>query len=428
MQIIFKKIITLILSAIILLYPFATYASSSYKTPHFVTFNAVTVSSGDFLPLAHTMVDSSGSTEDRVQTYMFVAGTWSGLSVYVRTANGSGDSTFTVRKNGVDTGLTVTVPQSTTGLFQDLTNSVSVSVGDLISIGVTTTAGTIAPTSITTLFESNSGTTTQYLMANAQTGITFSNSDRFIRPVAGDLTNSVTNETNAGNRVQHGGNIIGLATFLTANTRTANSIVDSRVANSSGLSITIPSSTAGMFTDTGTQSFAQDDIINSRFSFSGGTGTATIANVQLCIQSTNARELTFMGGFQATRNNGTGNSWSYVGGYNFWSGASESVARIYPVTPGVLSRMAYYASANTATASLEIDSRKSGADGNLQIIYTGTGWLSDNTNSDTMSSTNYFNIKGFRTAAGTGSTTFQHNSFLYTMDAIDVFTPIINIF
>ena len=139
----------------------------AYPVPHIVTeLSGVTLSSGNFLPLAQTVYHTATSTEAHVQMYMTETGTWSGFSVYHRIANASGSTTYTVRKNGADTALTVTVSTSSTGLFQDLTNSVTVAVGDLMSIGFTTSAGTATSVpSITTLFTADSGDSVQYNMA-----------------------------------------------------------------------------------------------------------------------------------------------------------------------------------------------------------------------------------------------------------------------
>lgn len=48
---------------------------------------------------------------------------------------GTGSLVFTLRKNGVDTALTITIPAVTVaGTFSDTTNSVAFSAGDLLSL------------------------------------------------------------------------------------------------------------------------------------------------------------------------------------------------------------------------------------------------------------------------------------------------------
>lgn len=393
-------------------------AATGYPVPHVLSMLAVTVNGGDFLPVGHTSITASTTTEALAQTYMFHSGSWSGLSVYIKTANASGDMTFTLRKNGSDTSVTVTVPQNSTGLFQDSSNSVSVSSGDLMSIGVTETGGSIDPISITTLFQTDSGDSVQYLRASVSTA-SFGSVTRYIRP-AGELTNTdVIVEANAQNMIQHAGSIVGLATYVSSNARTVNATLRSRINAANGNhALTVTAGSTGMFTTTNTDSLSAGDLIDVSLATGTSSGTFVVASVQLAIVSSNPREITLMGGLSAQRTTATTNQWSHVGGSITWSGSTENTTREYLITPGVLSGMAYYASANTASQNLTIATRKNTADGNQTITYSGTGWMQDTTNSDTLDNDDYINIRSARVATGTGSTTFRNTSIKYTMDTI----------
>lgn len=392
-----------------------------YKTPHIISMVGITVGNGSYIPVAHTQIMSATTTEAYNQTYMFKSGTWSGLSIYIRTANASGDTTFTVRKNGSDTAITLTVPQNSTGRFEDLVNTASVAVGDLISIGVTTSAGTITPTSITVLYETNDGTTAQYFMAHSDTGGSFSANNRYIRPSTSEILGSITSEVLTSNIVQHNSTIEGVAVYVSLNARTAGSTVSSRVNSSSGIGVTIATTSTGMFTNTGSQSITAGDSVNSVFTFSSGAHALTIRTVTMFVVSTNPREITLIAGNPVARNTtNTNNAWAFIGGIVVFSGAGEAVAREYPVTGGVLSGFQWYASANTSTQDLVMYVRKNGADGNENITYTtgSTGWIQDATNSDTIASTDYVTVRTARAASGSGTTTFQHTSIKYTMDPL----------
>lgn len=61
------------------------------------------------------------------------AGVLTHLRVNVATNAKAGASSLTLRKNGADTALTVAIPASTTGNFEDLTHSVDVASGDVFS-------------------------------------------------------------------------------------------------------------------------------------------------------------------------------------------------------------------------------------------------------------------------------------------------------
>lgn len=397
-------------------------ASTGYPVPHIVTIPGLTHANGNFLPIAQTVANAVTSTEAYVQTYMTYAGTWSDFSVYLRIANASGDTTLTVRVNGVDTSMAVTIPQNTTGLFQDLTDTVTVAVGDLVSIGVKTTAGTATSIpSITTLFEADSGDSVQYNMAYEPGSFTTSTTNRYFRP-AGDIAVAITSEANAQGLIQHDATIEAIGVYVSANTRTQSTVFHSRINGADGnVSVSVASSATGLqFSSTSSDSVVADDLINSRVAIAAGAGGITIRNIQYTIVSSNPRELTFMAGNQLAKNASTGNAWNFAAGYTFNSGAAEAVGRSYPITPGTMSGEAYYVSANTATQTLTYQLRRNAGNVNQSVaIATGvTGWVQDTTNSDAFDADDYSTMNGSRSVAGSGTTTMQNTSMKYTMDEI----------
>jgi hypothetical protein len=422
----FQKSGILILILVLIFGPILPFqkaeASTGYPVPHIVSISAITLSSGNFLPLAQTAYTAATSTEAYVQTYMTKAGTWSGLSVYFRTANASGSTTFTVRKNGADTALAVTIPQSSTGLYQDLSNTVSVSVGDLMSIGVTTSAGTAASVpSITTLFEATSGDSVQYNMSLDPNGFASGTQPRYFR-VAGLLTPNAGTEAGNQSLVQHAGAITAIAAYVSANTRTTTTTFRSRINSANGtVTFGVPASPSGtgLFVDTAhSDSVAAGDLINGTYTWTSGSNSLTVRNIQLTIVSTNPREITFIGGNNLSKNASTGSAWNFAAGLLLNSGASETIGRSYPITPGVMSGLAYYSSANTATQTLTYQLRKNTANANQSVAVTGTGWVQDVTNTDSFSATDFSSMNGSRSVAGSGSTTMQNTSMKYTMTLI----------
>ncbi len=78
--------------------------------------------------------DYVSATEANIYELVASAGTFSNLKIYLQTAPGSGKSwTFTVRKNGVDTALTLSIADTATS-GTDTTHSFTVAAGDKISI------------------------------------------------------------------------------------------------------------------------------------------------------------------------------------------------------------------------------------------------------------------------------------------------------
>lgn len=87
-----------------------------------------------FLPYGG-LVTSDAVAENRMQMIAPIAFTMQNLIVNVDNAPGAGNSwAFTIRKNGVDTALTVTVSGGSATSATDLTDQVSFAPGDLISM------------------------------------------------------------------------------------------------------------------------------------------------------------------------------------------------------------------------------------------------------------------------------------------------------
>lgn len=80
--------------------------------------------------------EAAQTTENNARVYLNLAGTLSKLYIAVSANSYTGAATLTLRKNGVDTGLTVSITAATTGYFQDTTNSVTVADGDYLTLSL----------------------------------------------------------------------------------------------------------------------------------------------------------------------------------------------------------------------------------------------------------------------------------------------------
>lgn len=87
---------------------------------------------------------STNATEANKQLVMASSGNLEKFYVVTNTAQpATGSLVITVRKNGVDTALTLTIPSSAAaGVYSNTVNSISVSAGDLISISFSNSAST----------------------------------------------------------------------------------------------------------------------------------------------------------------------------------------------------------------------------------------------------------------------------------------------
>jgi hypothetical protein len=401
-----------------------------YKVPHFIS-RIGSVTSGQFLPVMSTFAPNSVATESFAQIEMTFSGTFSDFQSTTRVANGTGTTTYTLRKNGADTAITWTIAQNATGQHGDSTNTVTFVSGDVFSIGITTSAG--APTELTGIsfkIESDDGESRRVMGTYNNTTVSFSSFARFLR-VEGELLNNLSTESTAQTLVHNDSVVEALSTNVTANTRTSAGTIVPRVNSISGsLSLSITASTAGRFTVSGgTTAVSVDDLLNTQIT-AGGSGTISLNYVAMTIRSDNQREISLMHGNNIARPaTDTANDFNMVGN-RISTSPTEAAYQVRLKSAGVLSRLSLYSSADTATTDLDIVSRIGGADGNQNFVLTSAGWFTDTTNSDTVADTDAISMRTTRQSVGSGTTTLRANSALFTMDAIvaSTFKPIIMMF
>ena len=110
--------------------------------------NGITLTNGVTNYVAPFFGNSSNATESNRQISVKVATTCSRL--YIRTSSaqpGTGSLVVTVRKNGADTAITLTITAGgAAGTFTDLVNTVSFAAGDLLSIKIVNNASSTSAT------------------------------------------------------------------------------------------------------------------------------------------------------------------------------------------------------------------------------------------------------------------------------------------
>jgi hypothetical protein len=85
-------------------------------------------------------------------TIMPTAGTFNNLSVYLAVNTSAANTVITLSINNVLTSITVTVPASTTGVFQDLVHNASCNAGDLVGYMATNSSASAGYFFTTILF------------------------------------------------------------------------------------------------------------------------------------------------------------------------------------------------------------------------------------------------------------------------------------
>lgn len=214
------------------------------------------------------------TTEANSELKVRLAGTLKNAQLFVINHISVNDATFRSRINGSDGNIIITVTASTTGLFEDTSNTDALVDGDDFCFAVTTGAGTI----------------TQFSIANTVCGIDYGSSvkqnDLFSRSIAAARTasgtstyyallgrQSVNSTTEADVTLRHGFSVqmSRLRLFLSANTYSASATVRLRKNAADGnQTITIGAGATGLFEDTTNTDNATstDDIC---WSITGGT-------------------------------------------------------------------------------------------------------------------------------------------------------------
>lgn len=214
------------------------------------------------------------TTELTQVTTMKASGTLKNLAIRSYVNSHTADVTYTVRVNGVNSACSVTVPAGTLGLYEDLTNTVSIADGDTVDIETTAGASTGVLSSIVGLdFESSSLANVTGSLSGTLSGVT-PGTGKFYRVNCSGSTNLLL--TQAQMYVPDAITIKNARVRIYTNTHNATATwtlqkngVDTSVV------LSIPASTAGEYVDAvNTVDCVAGDLINWKLDMPG-TGNAT---------------------------------------------------------------------------------------------------------------------------------------------------------
>jgi hypothetical protein len=240
-------------------------------------FSSTQASLSYMSPLGMSQIVNSNAGRPTNQTYFNKAGTISKLYVNVVANTANVSSNLTVYINGSATLIAVTIPaNSGAATYTDLTDSVSVSVGDNGCYQLDT--GAIASGSLTigcasVNFTASSGTS-QILAGNNVTGLSATGT-RY-HPLAGQPVN-----TGVEGLQQIQSTIAGTASGIFVLITASNAAVTFRFRKngSAGNQVfSVPSSSTGLFSDpTNTDTVAVGDLINLHSVVTAGSTPTTIS-------------------------------------------------------------------------------------------------------------------------------------------------------
>lgn len=338
----------------------------------------------DFAGFSGTAGQSASAT---VETKWPVAGTLSQFAVRV-SANGRGTST-TLRTciNGSLGSQTLTVPASTTGWFEDTSNTDSISANDLLCWAAvsSTGTGTLSATHAQIVFEASSGA--RQIWVARDTGAFNQSATLAYNTVNGGTS---SNGTWILTRAPDAGTWSRLACYISSNTLTTSITTLRSVINGSNGNqiVQVPAGSTGWFEDTtNSDTIAQSDTLTiSRQGNGTGSGLGNIGVVRSMWSPTNGRMLG--GSSSALSRSMVASATRYL---NLWGGHAISATE-----SDVQSKVPYACEAGrfrlriisgpftTASATFRLKINGSYGNASITVPVSTNGAFEDTTNTDTI--------------------------------------------
>ena len=324
------------------------------------------------------------STEASATRTFRTAFTISGLSYKVRTNTKNGDIIDTVRKNGADTALSVTIPAATTGEFED-TGSVSFAAGDTGSLALDASAvssGTTLEGSMSAILDYGGETV---IIPMATGGFNNTASSTEYSPMLHLVDFGQKSLTDSRTKVNYAAAARFAQCHKFQNSRTTDSVITAVVNGTpdTTFEMTIPGGTTGQFEDlTGSIALASgDDYCWQEVT---GTGTQNMEGGQVSFElvSDVAGEFGIFAGSQATGQGyepgpGVTEFWHLGGSWRkAVVPANEAAARHNLTLALQLDRASLYLESNGISAASTVSLRKNGvSDGPVITIPASTAGL-----------------------------------------------------
>lgn len=213
---------------------------------------------------------------------MPIAGGIYRLRVYISSNSQNASTTFVVNKNGTNTAITVTVPASTSGGFDDNTNTGTYSAGDIVTIRRTITgSGTITVDALHTSTYSSDGFIYVHNSLPATAGSTS------YGVIAGAGASST--ESTQQHKMSVAGTFSNLYIFIGSASTVGSPSVRLRINGTNGnIVIASPAGSSGAFSDTThTDNVAVDDLVNFSVT-AGSSGTHNVSSLNIAFLDASA--------------------------------------------------------------------------------------------------------------------------------------------
>jgi hypothetical protein len=325
------------------------------------------------------------------------AGIFTGLYTRLLTNTGVGTTTLVFQKNGVTGAQTVSIPNTTTGEFQDTSNYDQVASGDTVNYAWATTTTTVSALVSVNFASLNAAQTVENLTCyNTAAGINIqaNNVTRFFT-IDGAVVTGAVAEATSQFKIKTPGTLQNLQINIKVNSRTTTTTFGTRNAGVNGnLVLSILAGTTGLFEDNvHTDSIVSGSFVNYYITF-GAEATAFTVN--------------YFGVFFVTVN----------GSYYFLNGVLQGFVVLQSVTTNLplsgngmvsttesdfqfskqvstLSNLAARVTVSSITVSSTVKLRKNAGNGNQVVSIPGStiGYFEDLVNTDSVVATDEVNYQ-----------------------------------
>ena len=345
------------------------------------------------------------ATEANRQVRWRHASTLSRLGIRVYANGTSGAGTFRTRINGANGSQSVSVTGSTTGYFEDTTNSDSIASGDLVCYQFVGGSGSsYCGSTMSTVVNAASSGTISRIGVKPTAGFNTDSATRYL-PLVGTGT-PASSETDYKLNINVAGTIKNLFVYISANSRasTATTIKTRKNGADGNLAVSVGASATGIFEDTSnSDTIAAGDDCNFAGVTTTGGGNCIPQVISVELETSNgANQLLTCNSTATSCTAGLTYIWPCGG-----QGANTATEAYEQVKAGITNtyeKLQVYITANSANYTSTARLRKNTANGNQSISISAgaTGLFTDTTNTDGVTPSDVINYN-FTTGAGTGT-------------------------
>lgn len=346
------------------------------------------------------------------------AGVISNLYIRVK-SNDRGASTYRLRINAANGNQVVSIGASTTGEFEDASNTDTITAGDEVNCSIVTGAGgtSFIAQLRSVVFNATSNTVVSSLGGSQNYA---SASQTSYLAIVGSSNLAVTNEALVQLKINTAGTLKNMFLYIDSNARTTTTTFSSRIATADGnQTISVANSTTGIFEDTvNTDTVAAGNLVSTKVVTGTGTETLSLITCGYEFETTNSKF--YSGGHRSITLNANTTNWFSIG-CTFTT--IETSTEVNTSTEAQMSfdvtNLWCYISANTVTAASTLSIRKNQAVGSNSVSITAstTGAFEDTTNTDSFIATDEINCQFVTGATGTSLTLRTYGMLLTNTDA-----------